>query len=228
MPRPPIGGCAAGSGDDAPQRLFERGAVVAKIMAQPEGVGGGSARDGAGELVDREHLDRDDLVRMRPRRSGQRTDIDVDDLVLAQPVLEGDRVSAAEGEREIRRDPDLLEQPPARRPHRRLAGPRMAATGVRPQAAGMILRRMALLQRDRALPVDEENRERPMQEPGLVHMKLLAPPDAAIAIVGKDKALDLAQGRSPGGSAAPSRTYSVVDRNAAVRAYDALAERGRC
>ena len=85
---------------------------------------------------------------------------------------------------------------------------------------------MALLQRNRPSRSTRKI-ENADAEPGLVHMKLLAPADAAIAIAVRTR-----RSISPKGALqvarSPIKDILPGHRNAAVRACDALAERGRC
>jgi len=84
---------------------------------------------------------------------------DVDDLVFPQAVADRRLVGEQAGEDERRGDAHLLGEPPRRRPGRRLAGARMGAAGVAPQAGRMVLLRRAALEQHAAGAVEHQHRD---------------------------------------------------------------------
>ena len=127
-----------------------------------------------------------DFRRVRMRSFVETPEIDIDELVLLQAVGEARVVTRAKAEGEIDVDAEFLAHAPARRDLRALAQARMAAAGIRPQAAGMVFRWMPLLQQDAPAGVAQEHRERAMQEPGPVCGMLLGRPDRAVVLVDQD------------------------------------------
>lgn len=70
---------------------------------------------------------------------------------------------------------------------RRLTGPRMAAAGVRPESAGVVLVGRATLQEQLAAPVDEEYRYRAMQAPGAMGVELRRMTDLPVILVNENQ-----------------------------------------
>src|SRR4051812_47965458 len=104
-------------------------------------------------------------------------------------MVEAGLVAREKAERQRRRDTKFFAEPPARRRGRALARTRMAATGVRPQTAGVIFAAVALLQKNTAAPLDDEDRERSMVEARAMHVHLAAGADGAIALVDENQRL---------------------------------------
>src|SRR3954464_7249023 len=102
-------------------------------------------------------------------------------------MVEAGLVAREKAERQRRRDTKFFAEPPARRRGRALARTRMAATGVRPQAAGVIFAAVALLQKNPAALIDDEDRERAVEEAGAMHVHLAAGADGTIALVDENQ-----------------------------------------
>src|SRR5262249_33685849 len=127
-----IGGC------EPPRRARDLRAMLAKIMPEPEGEGARLFPDPPVDVVTGEERDLGHLGRVGPRLGCEPAEIDVDEFILAHAVAEVGLVAREEAERERAGEPELLLEPAAGGRQRPLAGTRMAATGIRPQAARVI------------------------------------------------------------------------------------------
>src|SRR5262249_30703445 len=151
------------------------------IVPQPEREGARVFADPPTDLVARQERNLGDLGRIGSRLRREPPEIDVDVFVLAHAVTEVGSVAREEAERQGARQPELLAEPAARGRKRALAGTRVAATGIRPQAAGVIFFRASPLQQDAAAIVDDEDREGAVQQAGAVSGGLAGAPDRAVA-----------------------------------------------
>jgi hypothetical protein len=113
-----------------------------------------------------------------------------DEQVVPFPLDEpGDRVGdVVDGGAHLgqadRVDAQLLVDAPRGRVGRVLAGRRVAATGVAPQSAGVVLRAGSPLQQQAAVRVQQEDREGPVQVPRrLVRAELGHPPEGVARFV---------------------------------------------
>src|SRR5262249_15324015 len=106
------------------------------------------------------------------------------ELVLDEARSYVGAVEEREGEVERAVQPELLPQTAVRRVRRPLARPRMTATGVRPQAAGVVFLERALLQQHlRPGRVEDEDRDGAVQPAVGVHVRLRGGSDLAIVFV---------------------------------------------
>src|SRR5262249_49432202 len=85
--------------------------------------------------------------------------------------------------------PALLAERPAGGRGGAFTGTRMAATGIRPQSAGVIFVRTALLDHDAPARVHDEDRNRAMQKPGAVNRGFARRAGGAVAFVDQDQLL---------------------------------------
>src|SRR3974390_2134869 len=83
-----------------------------------------------------------------------------------------------------------------------LAGPRVRAAGVGPQASGVVLARGALLDEQAARTVEHEHREGAVQRPAPVHGLLVPGPDRRAPLVAQH---DLVAHRTPSRSGTRGR-----------------------
>ena len=90
--------------------------------------------------------------------------IDVDQLVFMHAVAEVLAVAGEKAERQFARHAELFAEPAARREHCPLARARMAAAGIRPKPARVVLLRTALLQHDPPVLVHHEDRKGAMEK----------------------------------------------------------------
>src|SRR5262245_4683584 len=129
--------------------------VIANVVPQPVGEGIWALADAPIELIERQELRVCHLRRIGAQLAGEPAEKDIDILVLVHAVIELGPIAAEESERQCAGDTELLAEPAAGPRDRALARPRMAAAGVRPQAARMILLAAALLQQQAPALIDQ-------------------------------------------------------------------------
>src|SRR5215831_15986023 len=111
------------------------GAVAVEIVLEPKRKRVRLPPDAAADLLARQERDVGDLGRIGPRFGREPPEIDVDELVLLHAVVELGAVTGKKAERQRGANTKLLVEPAARGGNGALTRPRMAAAGIRPQAA---------------------------------------------------------------------------------------------
>src|SRR4051794_26027979 len=159
------------------------GAVVSKIVLEPERKRIRLALDAPVDVVERPVRDVGDLSGVGLRLGLQPSEIDVDELVFMHAVAELGLVAGEKAERQFACYAEFFAEPAARREHRPLARARMAAAGIRPKPARVILLRTALLQHDPPVPVHHENRKGAMQKAFAVDGCLATGAGGAVALI---------------------------------------------
>src|SRR4051794_38198124 len=164
-------------------------AVVAKIVLEPERKRIRLALDAPADVVERPVRDVGHLGRIGLRLGLQLSEIDVDQLVFMHAVAELGLVAGEKAERQFARHAELFAEPAARREHCPLARARMAAAGIRPKPARVVLLRTALLQHDPPVLVHHEDRKGAMQKAFAVDGCLAPGAGGAVALIDQDELL---------------------------------------
>src|SRR4051812_46803874 len=165
------------------------GAVVSKIVLEPEGKRVRIAFDAPVDVVERPVRDVGDLGRVGVRLLLQPSEIDLHELVLVHADARLGLGGGEKAERQFARHAELLAEPAARREHRPFARARMAAAGIRPKPARVVLLRAALLQHDPPALVHHEDGKGAMQQPLAMDRCLASGTGGAIALIDQDELL---------------------------------------
>src|SRR6185437_6439494 len=110
-------------------------------------------------------------------------------LVLDQAVADVGAVMRSQRELQLAIDAEFLAQPPPRRRRDRLAGARMRAAGVGPQAAGVIFAERPLLQQHAPARIKDADRNRAMSEAPRMGVDLRREADLAVLLIDQNDSL---------------------------------------
>ena len=127
-----------------------------------------------------------DLARVRRHRAVVGAEKQMHDLVLDQAVADVGAVMRAQHELQLAIDAEFLAQAPPRRVRDRLAGPRMRAAGVGPQAARVIFAGSAPLQQHPPSPSSTQTEIARWRKPLRVRFDLGREAGLAILVVDQD------------------------------------------
>jgi hypothetical protein len=119
----------------------------------------------------------------------QAAEIHINELVLPQSMVELGPITGKKSKPERIAHAELLVETATGGRHGPLARTRMPAARIRPQPARMVFARVSLLQQDAAAPVDQEDRERAMQQALLMDRQLGRGSRGPVAFIDQDQGL---------------------------------------